>query len=169
MLFIKIFLSSLYLIFFIKTAQSSSIETCLSAQGINLTQNFDPNVILPIDCQCSNIDLICVNLKIFDSQATQAQLAFPTLSILFSEENSSLYYITPKQRLSFFGYKRLVANAFNGVKFVNTDNFTKFNNENIFIDFNEVYTFPTNTFSSFGNLQSINRDQWPRIYMTINT
>ena len=52
-----------YLVFLIQiiNVYGSSMEPCLSSQSVNLT-NIDPNINLPIDCQCNNNDIVCIDL-----------------------------------------------------------------------------------------------------------
>lgn len=147
--------------------KASSIEPCLSAQSINLAQSFGPNVRIPVDCQCSTTDLICINLQIYNTSSDANGLTLPTLSVLFDQSFSSLYYILPKQRFSFFGYKYMVPEAFSKVKFVNDYGVSKFNDQTIFIDVIEGNFFPTGTFDSFGNLNKFPYQDWPRVFVNI--
>lgn len=136
-------------------SNASSIEPCLSAQSVNLASLADPNIRVPLDCQCSNTDLICINLQIYNSSSDADGLTLPTLSVLFQQDVSSLFYILPKQRFSFFGYKYLVPEAFKEVKFVSEEGVSNFNDQTLFIDFIEANFFPTATFNSFGNLNKV--------------
>ena len=88
----------------------SSIESCLSAYGVDLSQNFNSNVTLPVECQCSEADLICTNSAINNAQLNDSN--FPTLWVLFREANDSIYFALPKRSLTFWGYKNVVPNAF---------------------------------------------------------
>ncbi len=152
----------------LKQAESSSIEPCLSAQAINLALITDPSIRIPVDCQCSNSDLICINLQIYNASSDASSLTLPSLSVLFQKDFSSLYYILPKQRFSFFGYKYMVSESFRDVKFVNEDDgMTSFTNQTLFIDFIEGNFFPTGTFSNFGNLKKYAFKDWPRIFINI--
>jgi len=150
----------------INLIDASSMEPCLTAQSVRLSDDLDPNIVLPIDCQCNNNDLICIDLNIYNDNYDK-ELKLPNLAILFKEENNSLAYILPKQRFSFFGYKKMVPNAFDKVKFVSEDNHTSFNDQKIFIDIIESSYFPTGTFSSFGNLAKYNYNTWPNIFISI--
>ena len=141
-----------------RASEASSIEPCLSAQSVNLASIADPNIRVPIDCQCSNTDLICINLQIYNSSSDADGLTLPTLSVLFQQDVSSLFYILPKQRFSFFGYKYLVPETFKDVKFVNEEGVSNFNDQTLFIDFIEANFFPSNTFKNFGNLNKVNND-----------
>lgn len=163
--YIKIWIFALFLNL-LKSTNSSSVESCLSAYSINLSNKFDPNSVLPIDCQCSNTDLVCLNLRIYDLNPTDSQLAFPTLNILFTKYNDSINYILPKTRFSFFGYKNLIPNAFRGVKFVDLNN-TNICNQSIYIDFLETTYFPGGVFDRFGNLENVTGNNRPKLYLTV--
>jgi hypothetical protein len=155
-----------YLVFLIQiiNVYGSSMEPCLSSQSVNLT-NIDPNINLPIDCQCNNNDIVCIDLKVYDTDNYQIKL--PNLSILFKKDESFIGYILPKQRFSFFGYRNLVPKAFEQVKFVNDDNFNTFNDQKIFIDFIESTYFPYGSFFSFGNLAQYSFNKWPKLFISI--
>lgn len=142
----------------------SSLEPCLSAQSVDLSHMNSSSVILPIDCQCNNNDIICIDLNLYNENY-KYDIKLPTLSLLF--QPNELGYLLPKQRFSFFGYKSLVSNAFDQVKFVNDYNATNFTDQSLFIDFIESNYFPTRTFSSFGNLADFALDSWPRVYISI--
>lgn len=103
-------LNQLVLLFFIDSSFSSSIESCLSAYGVNLSQTFSSNITLPVECQCSEVELICTNSAINNPQIGDSK--FPTLSVLFQTTNSSIYFPLPKRILTFWGYKRLISDAF---------------------------------------------------------
>jgi hypothetical protein len=159
---------------------------------VNLKQDFDPSIVLPVDCFCSLTDLICVNQrpnttpeatmqKINTSARIIAEYGsslFPTLSILFqnqsmiNKEQNFQYNILPKQKFSFFAYKHLVPYLFDNVKFINDqillDNQSvDFNQQSIILNFIESIHFPTNTFASFGNLQLLPLNRWPKVFLNI--
>lgn len=46
----------------VKKVSSTSLESCLSAYAVNSTENFDVTITPPIDCLCTNTDLVCINL-----------------------------------------------------------------------------------------------------------
>lgn len=149
-----------------KSITSSSIESCLSAYGVNLTETYDPNIILPIECLCSEEEIICTNSKI-NNPSLPNDSDFPSLYVLFLQENSTLYYLLPKQRLTFWGYKSLKPNSFRNFKFVNRDGYTQFGTQNVYLYFSEVYRFPTGTFDSLGNLADLDQSVWPKIRVEI--
>ncbi|CAF0906190.1 unnamed protein product [Brachionus calyciflorus] len=158
----KILIHFLTLLVIISKIQCSSIEPCLSSQKINISQAYAPEIVLPISCLCSPEDVICF------SSASKPK--FPTLSVLFQQENSSIYYILPKQRFSFYGFDKLEPYAFTDVKFVYKDiNVDNFNNQSLFFDFVDISNFSSNSFSNFGNLASIDRGKLPKIFITINS
>lgn len=100
----------LYLFCVIKLSLSSSIESCLSAYGVDLSQTFDSNTTLPVECQCSEVELVCTNSAINNPQASES--TFPTLAVLFQITNTSIFFPLPKQTLTFWGYRTLIPNAF---------------------------------------------------------
>ena len=152
-----------------KKSIPSSIDSCFAANSINLTQYNSSNLVLPIDCQCTDTDLVCINLKIFSNNPTQSQLEFPNLFLLFEQDNTSINYIMPKNRFSFYGYPALIPSAFKGVKLVSDPTNTNLlANISFFIDFRESVNYPSGIFDNFGNLELINRDRWPKLYITIS-
>ena len=146
--------------------KSSSIDSCYSANSINMTIKSNTGLILPIDCQCTNTDLVCINLKIFSNTPTDSQLEFPDLFLLFEQDNSSINYIMPKNRFSFYGYPTLKSSAFKGVKLVNDPNSYNSNNP-IYIDFRETAIYSNGIFNDFGNLENVKRENWPKLYLSI--
>ena len=100
----------IYLLCLVKLCLNSSIESCLSAYGVDLSQPFSANTTLPVECQCSERELVCTNSAINNPQAQES--SFPTLSVLFDQTNSSIFYPLPKAILTFWGYRTLIPNAF---------------------------------------------------------
>lgn len=98
------------LCYLVKLSLNSSIESCLSAYGVDLSQPFSSNITLPVECQCSERELVCTNSAINNPQVHDS--SFPTLSILFDINNSSIFYPLPKAILTFWGYRTLIPNAF---------------------------------------------------------
>jgi hypothetical protein len=169
----------------VRHAAASSVESCLSASLINLTQDFGSDLVLPVDCYCSVSDLTCINLKTthFDEDGSPSLniKKFPTLSILFNSRrrggggnindttsSTSEFYVLPKQKFSFFGYTNLTPHIFHNVKFhANDAAFENFSAQRLFINFIESARFPSLTFDSFGNLPRLAFDKWPKVYLSI--
>jgi len=143
------------------------IDSCLSLYGINVSTITNQNIILPNGCRCSTTDLVCFNSAIYIPSPTPSQLTFPNLAILFNQSNVDPNSIASKQRFSFYGYRNLVQNAFDQVKFYDSKMLPNLYDEKIYIDFLESNNFPKYTFDLFGNLQLISKNNWPKIYMTV--
>jgi hypothetical protein len=154
----------------LQNAKASSIDSCYSANSISISQTANASLVLPIDCQCTNTDLVCINLKIFSNNPTQSQLEFPSLFLLFEQDNTSINYILPKNRFSFYGYPALIPSAFKGVKLVSDPtNNNLLSSQSIFIDFRETVNYPSGILNNFGNLEFVSRANWPKIYITVES
>ncbi len=148
---------------FYNDVYGASVEPCLSAQSVDITK-LPNDIILPYDCQCTYTDLVCANLKIYDPSTIVTNM--PNLSVIFTQSTNPVNYVLPKYRYLILGYL-LVPNLFTGVKFVDPNNLTAQLDQNIFINFLEISNFPRDLMFPIGNLQDIDKSQWPKLNIII--
>ena len=153
----------LILILFYNDVHAASVEPCLSAQSVDVTK-LPTDIILPTECQCTYTDLVCANLKIYDPSTLVTNM--PNLSVIFTQSTNPVNYVLPKYRYLILGYL-LVPNLFTGVKFIDPENVTAQLDQNIFINFLEISNFPRDLMFPIGNLQTIDKSQWPKLNIII--